>query len=1063
MKKLMLLLLCCVFAGMQVLMAQGVSISGKTTDANGEAMPGVTVQVKGTTTGTVSQADGTYKLSVPSDATTLVFSFVGMKTQEVAIAGRTVVDIALEEEVTALSEIVVVGYATQTKASMTGSVSTVNSAVMEKDASANAIMRMQGKASGVNVQNAHTPGGDANINIRGLGTINNNEPLFVIDGVPTKYGLSQINPNEIEAITVLKDAASAAIYGARGANGVIIITTKRGQMGKTHVSFSARLGVGKAANQYDLLNTQEFGDLGWQMAKYEQQPISNYPFKTVYGTGDAPDIPDYINPNRAVEGSPEVDPSNYVADASNFSPITRANKVGTDWYKEIYRTAKLQEYNLNLSGGTEKGTYAFTVGYLNEDGILIHTNFDRYSLRSNADAKMNKWLTVGESLGLTYTQRKGNTSDNDEGSVISQAYRMQPIVPVYDIMGNFAGTKGNGTGNGENPVAQLWRDRNDLGSDLRGIGNAYAEITILKDLRFKSLFGFDYRSYNGRDIFVKNPEFTEAKPADILTTSNNYTLQWNWANTLTYSKTFADVHKLNVLVGSEAVSSQYRNFGASRSTYFSTDIDYMYLSSGEKDQSNYGDGNDVKWMSYFGRLNYAYQEKYLLEATIRRDGSSRFGANSRWGNFPAFSLGWRISEEGFMAATKGWLSYLKLRVGYGLSGNDEIGNYNGFTTFYGNPQFTFYSITGNHTSSTAGYSHYALGNPDAKWETTATTNFGVDAAFLNNTLNASVDVWQRKTKDMLYPAAIPAIFGDYVEPSVNIGDMTNNGFDINVEYKNKALGGDFTYGIGVVVSHYKNEIKKLSANDAEFIAGPTLRENVYTRAAVGTAYPEFYGLIVDGIFQTDAEAEAYAPEFGGTYNRAGHFKYRDIAGPTAGSGPDGVIDNNDRTWIGSPHPKFTTGLNIDLGYKNFSFSAFFYASYGNKMVNYVSRWIDYSEFNGNRSKDALYDSWTPTNTGARLPAFDLSSISQYPSTAFLEDASFLRCKQMQLAYDLPSNLNTKLGIGNLQVYVMATNLFTLTKYRGLDPEISASGMDLGVDRGAWPSVRQFMVGVKLDL
>jgi TonB-dependent starch-binding outer membrane protein SusC len=1062
MKKLMLLLLCCVFAGMQVLMAQGVTISGKTTDANGEAMPGVTIQVKGTTTGTVSQADGSYKLSVPADATTLVFSFVGMKTQEVAIAGRTAVDVALEEEVTALSEIVVVGYATQTRASLTGSVATVNSQAMEGDASSNAIMRMQGKAAGVNIMNAHTPGGDVNINIRGLGTINNNNPLFVIDGVPTKYGLSQLNPNEIENVTVLKDAASAAIYGARGANGVVIITTKRGQTGKTHVTFSARLGVGNATNQYDLLNTKEFGDLTWQEAAYEGKPVSAYPPSQLYGTGATPDIPDYINPNRASEGDPSTDPSNYVSDPANFTPITRANKEGTDWYKEIYRQAVIQEYNLNLSGGTEKGTYAFTVGYLNEDGILIHTNFDRYSLRSNADAKMNKWLTVGESLGLTYTNKHGNTSDNGEGTPISQAYRMQPIVPVYDIMGAFAGTKGNGTGNGENPVAVLYRDRYDLGSDLRGIGNTYAEITILKDLKFKSLFGFDYRSYNGRDIFMKNPEFTEAKPTDILNTSNNYTLQWNWANTLNYSKTFADVHKLNVLVGSEAVSSQYRYYGAQRTTFYSTDVNYMYLDAGEADQSNNGNGSDVKTMSYFGRVNYSYMDKYLIEATIRRDGSSRFGSNNRWGNFPAASIGWRISEESFMSATKGWLSYLKLRAGYGKSGNDEIGDYNGFTTYFGAPQWTFYGIGGQENSSTSGFAHLALGNPDAKWETTITTDVGFDAAFLNNTLSTTMDFWVRKTQDMLYQLAIPAANGYLQPPSVNIGDMTNKGFDINIDYKNKAMGGDFTYGIGLTISHYKNEITKLSDNAKEFISGANLRQMEYTRATIGTSYPEFFGLIVDGIFQTDAEASAYAPEYGGAYNRAGHYKFRDIAGNADGS-PDGKVDDADRTYIGSPHPKFTGGLNIDLGYKNFTFTTFLYASYGNKMMNYVARWIDYSQFNGNRSKDALYDSWTPTNTGARLAAFDADNHSQMPSTAFLEDASFLRCKTMQLAYDLPNSLNTKLGIGNLQVYVLATNLFTATKYRGLDPEVSSSGMSLGIDQGAWPSVRQFMLGVKLDL
>lgn len=1061
MKRLMLMLLCVTFAGMQMLFAQGVTITGKVTDANGESMPGVTIQVKGTTSGTVTQADGTYRLSVPADATTLVFSFVGMKTQEIGIAGQSVIDVMLEEEVTALSEIVVVGYATQTKASVTGSVTSVSGTALESEAGANPIQRLQGKASGVNITSAHTPGGDANVLIRGVGTINNSAPLMIVDGVPTKYGFSQINPNEIESVTVLKDASSAAIYGARGANGVIIITTKRGESGKTRVSFNAVMGMGNATNQYDLLNTQEFGELSWRQAAYEGKDISTYPVSQLYGTGATPEIPDYINPNRAVEGSPAVDPANYIADPGNFTPITRANKVGTDWYDEIYRTAYRKDLNLTLSGGTDKGTYAFTAGYLSEDGILIHTNFDRYSLRSNADAKLNKWLAIGQSLGLTYTQRKGNNTYNSEASPISQAYRMQPIVPVYDIMGNFAGTKANGTGNGENPVAVLWRDRMDRGNNLRGIGNFYVEATALKDIKIKSLFGFDYRSYNGKDIFMKNPEFTEAKPTDNMTASNNYTLQWTWTNTINYTKTLADVHKISLLAGTEATSSYYRNLTAFRSTFFSTDEDFMYLNAGTSDIQNTEDGNEEKWASYFGRLNYSFMDRYLIEATVRRDGSSRFGANNKWSTFPAFSLGWRISEEGFMAGTKAYLSYLKFRGGWGVSGNDELGSpYNGYSTFYSNPQFTNYGIAGNATVSTPGYSHDRLGNPDAQWETTYTTNVGFDAAFLNNTITATFDMWWRDTKDMLYRLPLPAVVGSLQAPSVNVADMHNTGFDIEIGYNNKALGGDLTYNVGLVLSHYKNEIKSL-APGIEYFDGNSFRQITYSRVAVGHAFPEFFGYQVDGIFNTAEEAAAAEPAFGTGYNQPGHFDFRDVSGPDGV--PDGIISADDRTWIGSPHPKFTAGLNINLNYKNFGFSTFLYSSYGNKMINVVKRWIDYSQFNGNRSHDALYDSWTPDNMGASLPAFDSDPITQYASSAFVEDASYLRCKNMQLSYDLPSSLINKLGMSNFQIYVLASNLFTITKYSGLDPEVNTSGVDLGHDHGAWPSVRWYSLGLKVDL
>jgi TonB-linked SusC/RagA family outer membrane protein len=1059
MKKLTLFLLSFLITGLQLLQAQGVQITGKVTSAEtGQPLPGVSIVVKGTTVGTTSGFDGTYKLTVPADAKSLMFSFVGLKTIEMSIEGKTTLDVQLAEEAKALSEIVVTGYTTQSKKSLTGAVSTISSEALANQTESNAIERIQGKASGVNIVNSHTPGGDATITIRGMGTINDNNPLYVIDGVPTGYGISQLNPNEIENISILKDASSAAIYGARGANGVIIITTKRGTSGKTKISFTARFGSSQATNQYKLLNTQEFGELTWLEAKNEGKPVSAYPASKLYGTGATPIIPDFINPPGAKVGDPGTTAADYVADPANFGPVTMANKTGTNWYDEIYQKAPVQEYNLSLTGGSEKGTYAFTVGYMNEAGILKFTGFDRYSIRSNSDAKPTDWLTVGESLGFSFTHGKGDRGDNGEGSPISQAYRMQPIVPVYDIMGNFAGTKGNGTGNGENAYAQLWRARYNFDNDLRGIGNGYADAKIFKDLHFKSLFGFDYRSYNGRNIFMKNPEFTEAKLTDQLTLNNNYTIQWNWANTLIYSKTLAESHKINVLVGTESIDSKYQYENSFRSTFFSTDPLYMQMDAGEADKNNGGGGNETKYMSYFGRANYDFKGKYLAELTFRRDGSSVFGANDRYGNFPAFSLGWRISEESFMAGTRGWLDNLKLRGGWGTSGNDRIGAYNGFTTFSTSSQFSYYGITGNVTGTSAGFSHYGLGNPDAKWETTKTTNVGFDIGLLNNALTASLDIWQRKTTGMLYPVPIPATVGSYVAPSVNIGDMTNTGFDISVNYKNKV--GDLGFDIGLTISHYKNKIVKLTNDTSTVIDDGGLRQMTYTRFQNGSQYPEFYGLIVDGFFQTQAEADAYPKEFGGTYNIAGHFKFRDVNG-------DGVIDSKDRAYIGSPHPKFTAGLNINLTWKNLSLSSFFYSSYGNKLVNYVSRWIDYTQFNGDRSHDRLYKSWgsphLASNADATLPLADWDPISQSPSTAFLEDGSFLRLKNLQIGFTLPKSISQKLGMERTEIYVQGTNLFTITKYKGLDPEVSSSGGYMGIDQGAWPTSRQMMFGVKLDL
>ncbi len=1036
---------------------QKKTVSGHVTDAAGTALVGVNVIEKGTVNGTVTDVSGKYSLNVTSEKSVLTFSFIGYTTQDVIAGAGATLDIVLAESLSALEEIVVVGYSTQVRKSLTGAVTTISAEAMAKETTANAITRLQGKASGVNILNAKAPGGGANITIRGLGTINNNSPLFVIDGVPTKSSMSELNPDEIESLTVLKDASSAAIYGARGANGVILITTKRGAAGKPKVSFSARYGSSKFSKYYNLLNTQEYGELLWLEAKNQGIAPSNI----LYGTGSTPVIPDYIVPAGKMEGDPLVNAALYNhTPGSGFYNITKANKQGTDWYATILQPGIMNEYNLSLSGGSEKGTYAFTAGYYTEKGIVKYTGFDRYSLRANSDTRLTDWLSIGQSLGLTYSVGHGNRDENGEGIPISQAYRMQPIVPVYDIAGNFAGTKATGTGNGENPLAMLFRDRDDISHNLRGIGNAFAEIQILKGLRFKSLFGFDYRPYDSKDIFRQNPEFQESKPTDILNMYSGSTTQWNWANTLNFTRVIGANHTVNLLLGSEAVSVRSFDMSASRSTYFSDDVNYMYLNSGEKDQTNGGGGSAVKWMSYFGRLNYNYKDKYLAEATFRRDGSSRFGVNNRWGNFPAVSAGWRISEESFMANAKNFINNLKIRAGWGKSGNDEIGNYNGFSTYGSNSESSFYSINGSVSSATAGFYASALGNPNARWETTSTTNVGLDVAVLNNNLSATIDVWQRKTIDMLFQLAIPNVSGAASAPSVNIGDMNNKGFDLNITYQNKSMGGELTYSAGLTLSHYKNKIVKLSNKETEFINGSDFRQMTYTRATKGTSFPEFYGLIVDGYFATQEEADAYAPEYGGTYNLAGHFKFRDVNN-------DGVVNNDDRTYIGSPHPKFTAGLNADVAYKGFSLSAFFYTVYGNKIANYVSRWIDYTQFTGNRTKDRLYNSWgspyLTNNANAKLPLADVNTVSQYPSTAFLENGSFLRLKTLQLGYSLPKNISQQLNITGVEIFVEGTNLFTITRYKGLDPELAIGGVDLGVDDGQWPTARQFVVGIRLDI
>ncbi|HAH23097.1 MAG TPA: TonB-dependent receptor, partial [Prolixibacteraceae bacterium] len=1046
---------------------QRKTLSGSVVGEDGVAIPGATVVVVGTTVGTVTDMDGKFSFSAPADAKVLNFAFVGMQNQDVTIGNQTNFKVTLKSDITGVDEVVVTGYATQMKSSLTGAISQVTSTALNENTNASTIQRMQGRVSGVSITNAHTPGGDATVKIRGMGTVNNNNPLYIIDGVPTKVNMSQINPNDIESISVLKDASSAAIYGARGANGVIIITTKRGKSGEAKISFDARYGVSEATNQYDLLNTQEYGQAMWMIAKNSGLTPGN----ALFGMGANPVIPDYALAGiaTAMEGDAAADPSKYSYVDGKYYFIVKSNKQGTNWYDEIFHTAPVQEYNMSVTGGTDKGAYAFSGGYYNEEGILINTDWSRYSIRSNADSKIKSWFEVGESVGLVFSRQKGNFGNNNEDNPVSEAYRMNPIIPVYDIKGNFAGTKVPLTGNGENPVAMSWRNRNDLNDNLRAIGNGYAQINLFKGMKLKSLLGFDYRNNQVKDITLKNPEFSEAKPNDNLNITNYTTFQWNWANTINFNTSINGVHKLNILAGTEAVNSEYRYFNGSRASFFTQDVNYMYLDAGESAINNGGLGSDWSTVSYFGRINYDYMGKYLLEGTIRRDGSSRFGSNNRWGNFPAFSAGWRISEEGFLAGSKNWLTDFKLRFGWGMAGNDEVGDYNGFTTFRTNPQYSSYSLTGSPTSAIAGFDSNAFGNKNAKWEATTTTNLGLDLSLFKGTLTFNVDAWKRVTTDMLFRVAIPQVVGDATAPYVNIGEMQNKGIDFTAILRGD-VGKSWSYSVTANISTYKNEIVKLSDNPKEFISGDALRQKTYTRSYVGWDYPSYYGYVVEGIFQTQAEADAWPKEIGasGTYNKPGHFKFKDISGPDGV--PDGIIDSNDRTKIGSPHPDFYGGVTFDLQYKAFDVSAFFIGSYGNEMINYVRRWIDYNIFpGGGMSKDRLYNSWgspyLKDNTQAKLAlAENADEISQEPSSHFVEDASYIRLKTLQVGYNLPESSLKKLGISKLRIYFQGTNLFTATKYSGLDPEIQTSTDALiGVDQGAWPTARQLMVGINMGL
>jgi len=1039
------------------------TLTGKVSDESGSMIPGVTVIVKGTTTGTVTDIDGKYTLSVPANAQVLSFSFVGMVSVDMPIGENTVINVSMKSETIGVEEVVVVGYGTRLKEQLTGSVSTVSDKQLKTSSAPSVVSRMQGQISGVTVTSANRPGADATIRIHGIGTINDPNPLYVIDGVPVGPG-NNINPNDVESISVLKDASSAAIYGSRGANGVILITTKHGRQNQEPtITFTMRTGLSQAVNQYDMLNTTQYGEALWLQAKnLGKVPGTTDPKSLLYyshpqyGAGATPKTPDYILPAGTMEGASSVDPKLY-----NFPGyvIFKANKQGTNWYDEIYRTGVVQEYDLSVSGGGAKSTYALSANYLDEQGFLKYTGFKRYNFRVNAESQFAKWLKVGQSIQAIYINENGNLDNNGEGTPISFAYRMQPIIPVFDINGvNFAGSKAPGMGNATNPVAQLYRAKDNNGKYFRAIGNIFGEATLYKGLTFKSLFGYNVGQWNAKNYNL--PSFESSEPSNLsggLSVNSNFSILWNWANTINYTTTIKEIHKLNIVVGTEAIENNYRELNASRSQYFALTPDYMQLNSGEINKDNNGYSNSNSLFSQFGRVNYDLMGKYFMEGTVRRDGSSKFGASNRYGIFPAGSAAWEITNESFMAGTKSWLDNLKIRAGWGMSGNDRIDDYQMYSTYATNNYMAAYNLTGSNTSAIAGFQPETKGNPDVKWETTKTVNVGVNAAMLDRKLTFAVDVWQRNTSDMLYRLSVPEVMGLATPPYVNIGEMKNTGVDVELGYHNTLMAGKFTYALNLTWSHYKNEVVKLSNNTDE-VMGYEERQVQYTRATTGKAFPQFYGLVVDGIIQNAAEATA-APQFE-DYTTPGHFKYRDLNG-------DGKISlDKDRTYIGDPHPKFTGGLNIDLGYSNFDLNMFFYGSYGNDIINYVDRWIDYGMFNGGLSKDALYNSWgSPyaNNATAKLPMLDQASRSQEASTAFIQDGSFLRLKTTRLGYTIPKNVLDRVKLKNVRLYLQVTNLFTLTRYKGLDPELDSSGMSMGVDRGAWPTPRQITFGLTLGL
>ncbi len=1058
----LLLLLCYEYS-----FAQTNRVTGKVTNSGNAPLVGVNIQVTGTNQGTTSDNNGSFAINAPANSS-LIFSYIGFVNQTVTVNGRTSINVTMAPDTIALNAVVVTGYSTQSRRDITGSVVSVDATELTKVAAPNVARQLQGRAPGVTVTTNNTPGGEATVRIRGFGTINNNDPLYVIDGVPTKGGLNNINPNNIESMQVLKDASAASIYGSRAANGVIIITTKKGKAGATKFFINIRNGVQTGKIDLDLIiNPLQHGELLWQQLRNVGILTNGNPSHPQYGNGATPVVPDYILAGSSYglfEGDPKVDPALINYNRDGFYQIVKVNKAGTDWEKEILRPAAIQEYNIGASGGSQNGHYALSMNYFKQDGVLLNTSFNRYSLRSNTEFSFKNRFRVGENLEVSFTENKGyynnngtaSGSNNQDGNPVGNAYRIPSIIPVYDITGRFAATRASGLGPATNPVAQLYRNRNDKTSTYRTFGNVYGELDILKDLTARTSIGVDYINANRVDFNLLDLEEAEIESSNSLTNANAYDITWTWSNTLNYKKTLNGIHRFSVLAGTEAIKGIGRDFSANRTTFFSEDPQYMFLSAGSSGINNAGAGYEYALFSLFGKVNYSLKDRYLLEATVRRDGSSRFGANNRYGTFPAFSAGWRLSKEEFMSGFS-FFNDLKLRAGWGQTGNQEIGNYNGFNTYRSTLNQSSYAITGSNNAVVAGFDTQAFGNPDAKWETTTQTNVGIDATVLRGKLNFTLDWYNRTTSDMLYQVSLPATQGTAIVPFVNVGKMSNKGIDLGIDFKNKA-GRDITYGIGVNFSTYRNEVLQLNNSATAVLLAPSIRSYTWTRSVVGRPLYSFYGLIIDGFYQNDAEVSK-GPAYPG-YAAVGKFKYRDVDG-------NGTINDNDRTFIGNPHPDFTYGVNLNLGYKDFDLSAFFQGVQGNEVLNMVKRWIDFNNQAGNRSLRMLKESWTPENPNAVLPILNSTdSRSQQPSSYFIEDGSYLRMKNLTLGYTLPASILNRIKFENVRIYVQAQNLFTITKYSGIDPEITSVGSTpgstvFGVDQGNYPQAKMYQIGVNI--
>jgi len=1010
--------------------AQQRVITGKITDKEGRAKPGVSVIAKGSSAGTQSGADGSYSLSVGPGVTTLIYSSVGFERQEVSIDGKTSLDVTLESTAQDMNAVVVVGYQPTRRADLSGALSVINVEAISKLPVLSVDQALQGKAAGVRItQSTGQPGEGVVVRIRGVGTINDNNPLFIIDGIPTKDGINFLSANDIQTIVVLKDASSAAIYGARAANGVVVITTKSGKRGKPQFNYSGYGGFQMHGNLPKMANAAQYVEIFNESVDNDNEGVTN---------------PALLRKKI---------PADIVVNDVN-------------WLDEIFRKGQMQSHQISVNGGNEKTLYYISGNYFKQDGIILNSWYERYTLLSKLNLELTDRLTIGNNINLSYSKKNivGSSGDGfagNGGSVVRYALFRTPLIPVYDSGDVYSDLPFyNGFfGDGYNPVALANKaDNKEL--QYRVFTNLFGEYKITKNIRFKTDVGLDFIITNnkrfdenyGTNLRVNNPS--------TLSVNSSTNLNFIWNNTLRYNKIFNSIHNLNVLVGTEAITNKNNIHGGSDSRFAEQIGSIRYLGNGLSLTKTVFEGRQ-EWalFSLFANANYTYNNRYLFSVNVRRDGSSRFSEENKYGNFYSGSIGWNAHNESWVKDKLPMFSKLKLRASYGQLGNQDIGNYpwasvigSGYNYAFGEPGVT---NLGSTISS--------RGNEKVKWESSTQADAGIDIGIWRDRLSLAVDYFVKTTSDMLIRVPLPLIGGNASTPFVNAGKVENKGLEVELNYKNN--DNPLRYDVNLNFATISNKVLSLSDNGQPITGGRIDNGVDATLTSVGHPIGSFYLLEAEGIFQNAGDILNHA--YQSQNIKPGDVKFKD-------QNVDGLIDEKDRTYLGSAIPKFTYGATANAEYKNFDLSVFFQGGYGNKIYLQVNQDIEgfYRQFNVTKR---VYDErWRGDGTSNEMPrvSWKGSTNNKTPSSRFLEDASYVRLKNLQIGYTLPDKLSSRLRIKNLRVYVTGQNLWTSTKFTGLDPEMHTSDntraeqyngdVAAGIDWGTYPSSKSFILGLNLN-